>query len=149
MRPTLASMTHTILDHHRRMRQSLVSLESIVPRSGGVQAPRGVAVACVVALRHELAWHFASEEEGGLFEQIASNAPETGLACQRLRAQHDMILSELDRLRDGVPPAGSSPADWEDWAAAVRGVVVLVKEHERREDELLLSALETKGGAPD
>ncbi len=123
MRPTLASMTHSILDHHRRMHEAIVSLESIVDPGDEIGVRRGVAAACVVALRHELAGHFASEEEDGLFEQIERNAPETAQACLRLRAQHSAILQELDRLRDRLPPAEARAAEREAWASSVRALL--------------------------
>jgi hypothetical protein len=149
MRPTLASMTHSILDHHRRMHEAIIALESTVRTANRVAAPRGVLAACVVALRHELAHHFAAEEEGGLFEQIERSAPETAAACARLRVQHAAILAELDGLRDGLPPAGSPTAEGETWYAAARAVLLEVKAHERREDELLLAALERTGSVSD
>jgi iron-sulfur cluster repair protein YtfE (RIC family) len=149
MRPTVASMTHSILDHHRRMNESIVALESTVRTTDRVEAPRGVVTACVVALRHELARHFASEEDAGLFDQIERNAPETAEACVRLQAQHAAILAELDHLRDSLPPTGTPPREAESWAAAVRALVAEVRAHERREDELLLAALDRSDGAPD
>lgn len=149
MRPTLASMTHSILDHHRRMHEAIVSLESTVGPGNEIGVSRGVAAACVVALRHELAGHFASEEEDGLFEQIERNAPETAQTCLRLRAQHSAILQELDRLRDSLPTAGATTGERESWASSVRALLAEVESHERREDELLLAALDRSGGAPD
>ncbi len=85
MRPTVASMTHSILDHHRRMHEAIVALESTVGTTRRPEVPRGVVAACVVALRHELARHFASEEDAGLFDQIERSAPETAQAGARER----------------------------------------------------------------
>jgi iron-sulfur cluster repair protein YtfE (RIC family) len=149
MRPTVASMTHSILDHHRRMHEAIVALESTVRTTKRVEVPRGVVAACVVALRHELARHFASEEDAGLFDQIERNAPETAEACVRLQAQHAAILAELDRLRDSLPPTGTPPSEAESWAAAVRALLAEVKAHELGENALLLAALDRSGGAPD
>jgi hypothetical protein len=149
MRPHLASLTHSILDDHRHMHDAVVALESIVSTASDVARRRGVVAALVVGLRHELARHFGAEEEGGLFEQIETDAPEAAAACARLRAQHAAILDELDRLRDSLPEARAPRADAEDWAASARGLLALVRDHERREDELLLDTLERTGGAPD
>jgi Hemerythrin HHE cation binding domain len=149
MRSHLASLTHSVLDDHRHMHDAIGALESTVRTASGVACRRGVVAALVVGLRHELARHFAAEEEGGLFEHIEMDAPEAAAACARLRAQHATILGELDRLRDSLPEARAPRADAEDWAASARGLLALVREHERREDELLLAALEGTGGAPD
>jgi iron-sulfur cluster repair protein YtfE (RIC family) len=149
MRPTLASMAHSILDHHRRMHEAIVALESTVDTADEIATPRGVAAACVVVLRHELASHFASEEEGGLFEQIERNAPETAVTCERLRAQHAAILADLDRLRDTLPPSGEPIAKTGSWAEAVRALLAAVEDHEHREDDLLIAALDSSGAAPD
>jgi iron-sulfur cluster repair protein YtfE (RIC family) len=149
MRPTVASMTHSILDHHRRMHEAIVALESTVGTTRRPEVARGVVAACVVALRHELARHFASEEDAGLFDQIARNAPETAKACVRLQAQHAAILAELDHLRDVLPPTGAPAREAESWAAAVRALLAEIKGHELGENELLLAALDSTGGAPD
>jgi iron-sulfur cluster repair protein YtfE (RIC family) len=149
MRPCPASLTHSVLDDHRRMRDAIIALEAIVRTGSDVGRRRGVVAALVVAFGHELARHFVAEEEGGLFEQLEREAPETAAACARLRAQHVAILEELDRLRESLPPARAPRTDKESWTAAVRGLVALVREHERCEDELLLDTVERAVAATD
>ena len=150
MRPTLASMTHSVLEDHRRMNQSIAALESAIRTEATLAgAPRGELAALVAELRRRLGRHFAAEEQQGLFEQIGRSAPESADACTRLRKQHAAILAALDQGRDTLPPAHAARAALERWAASVRAVLAEVRAHEEHEDELLLAALEGGKGAPE
>lgn len=150
MDPNLASFTHSVLEDHRRMNESIAALESIVRTARTLAgAPRGRVAGLVTDLRRRIGRHFAAEEEGGLFEQIERNAPEAAESCARLRAQHAAILTALDRSLTELPPQRASSATLESWAASARAVLVEVKSHEELEDALLLAALEGGRGAPD
>ena len=150
MGSTLASLTHSVLEDHRRMNESIAALESIV-RTGRTLAgaPRGEVAALVTDLRRRLGRHFAAEEEGGLFQQIERSVPDAAASCARLRAQHAAILTALDRSRSALPPQPAASTALESWAASLRAVVAEVKDHEEREDALLLAALEGGRGASD
>jgi hypothetical protein len=150
MAPTLPSLTHSVLEDHRRMHKSIETLRSVV-RTGRTLAgaPRGEVAALVMDLRRRLGHHFAAEEEGGLFEQIERSTPGSAESCARLRAQHAAILNGLDRTRNALPAQPATSAALESWAASMRAVLAEVKDHEEREDALLLAGLEAVGGAPD
>jgi hemerythrin HHE cation binding domain-containing protein len=150
MGPTLASLTHSVLEDHRRMNESIAALESIVRTARTLAgAPRGRVAGLVTDLRRRIGRHFAAEEEGGLFEQIERSAPDAAEHCARLRAQHAAILTALDRSRTELPPQPAASAALESWAASLRAVLAEVKAHEEREDALLLTALDGGRGAPD
>ena len=150
MGPTLESLTHSVLEDHRRMNQTIVALESIVRTARTLaDAPRGRVAGLVADLRRRTSRHFAGEEEGGLFEQIEHSAPDAAASCARLRAQHAAILAALDRSRSELPQRPATSAALERWAASVRGVLAELKDHEEREDALLLAALDGGRGAPD
>jgi hypothetical protein len=145
----LASITHEILEDHRRLRRVLTALDAEIRRPEGIVEKRGVVAGRIVDLRHQLADHFAAEEKGGFFEGIQQAAPESADACVRLRRQHVAILAGLDRARDELPPASADAATIESWVASVQAVLAEVSSHEEREATLLFAALEGAGGAPD
>jgi hypothetical protein len=149
MRQALTSITHSVLDDHRRMRSAITALEALVRSGESVTSQRGVVLARVEDLRQQLERHFSAEEAGGLFEQIEQSAPDTSDACGRLRRQHATILTALRRSRDELPLASARHAKLSSWAASVRDVLAELKAHEEREDQLLLAALEGGRGAPD
>ena len=148
MAAELASMTHDVLEDHRRLQRSATALGAAVQSPAGLAARRGELAGRIVALRHQLADHFAAEERGGLFERIQQADPEKADACARLRKQHVAILSGFDRALDALPPAAASEAMLQTWAASVRTVLEEVGRHEEREAMLLYAALEGAGGSP-
>jgi hypothetical protein len=149
MTTRLASITHEILEDHRRLRRALTALDAAIRRPEGLAEKRGVVAGRVVELRHRLADHFAAEEKGGFFERIQQAVPESAAACAELRRQHVAILTGLDRARDELPPASAEVATIESWVASVQAVLAEVGSHEERETTLLFAALEGAGGAPE
>jgi hypothetical protein len=149
MAAKLASITHDILEDHRRLQRSVTDLGAAIQSTRGLSARRGELAGRIVALRHQLSEHFAAEERGGFFERIQQAAPESADACARLRQQHVAILSGLDRARDALPPSAASEATLESWTASLRAVLEQVSLHEEREAKLLYAAFEGAGGAPD
>jgi hypothetical protein len=149
MAATLASMTHDTLEDHCRLQRSATALGAAIQSPAGLAARRGELAGRIVALRHQLADHFADEERGGLFERIQQADPASADACARLRQQHVAILSGLDRALDALPPAAAGEATLERWTATIRVVLEQVSLHEEREAKLLYAALDGAGGAPD
>jgi hypothetical protein len=145
----LASITHDVLEDHRRLQRAVTALGTAIQGLEGYARKRGELAGRIVALRHQLADHFAAEEKGGFFERIQQAAPGSAETCARLRQQHVAILSGLDRARDALPPSAASPATLESWTGSIRAVLEQVGLHEEREAKLLYAALEGAGGAPD
>ena len=136
MAPELASMAHDVLEDHLRLRRSATALGTAIQSPTGLSTRRGELAGRIVALRHQLADHFAAEERGGLFERIQQADPGSADACARLRQQHVAILSGLDRALEALPPAAAGEATLQTWTASIRVVLEQVSLHEEREAKL-------------
>jgi len=52
----------------------------------------------MLKLRHKLSDHFRVEEAGGCLEQAVSRCPELSSEANRIEAEHDPLLAELDDI---------------------------------------------------
>jgi hypothetical protein len=84
-------------------------------------------------LERVLAVHFALEEEGGYMTDVVSEHPELTAEVFELRAQHDVLLDELDDLLAGWCDAASPCFDY----ARLSALLTLLEQHERRERILM------------
>jgi iron-sulfur cluster repair protein YtfE (RIC family) len=100
-------------------------------------------------LRPQLEAHFAHEEQGGLFEEIEEEMPESGSLCARLSGEHGALVAKVESL---CAESGQALPDDEALEALVGRCGLLLKElanHEALEDDLLFRALEGGIGAQD
>ncbi len=143
-----AATAATLLAEHRALRETLSGLERDLARPPAPELLGDwweVVSLRLRMLRAHLLAHFAQEEKGGLIEEIQRFAPEQQEACERLLREHGRLLDELDWLATQAT-LRVEPAAWSD---GLRGLLAGLARHERREDELLLRALDAMPGAPD
>lgn len=141
--PSVREAARTAVGEHVNLRRLLSGVLSAFGRTGphAGSGPDMVA-ARLDTLRGPLRAHFDEEERAGLFEQIEERAPEHASACDRLRREHQSLLSRLDLLRSASPVERRGPT----WSREVRTLVDELTGHELREADLLNRALD--GGAP-
>lgn len=87
-------------------------------------------------IRAHLKAHFRHEEQSGFFQQIAEREPDYAPQCDRLVAEHQTLLNELDRLCTRL---GTAEPEFENWGAANRAFEDLLRKlenHEKQEHSL-------------
>lgn len=103
-------------------------------------------------LRDQLAMHFALEESYGYFDDALDVAPHLSRRAERLRAQHYDLYAEVCRLSERaeqllyheVPESALH-----DMANEFRGFTGRFHDHELRENDLILEALDDDLGTGD
>ncbi|MBI3448903.1 MAG: hemerythrin domain-containing protein [Acidobacteria bacterium] len=100
-------------------------------------------------LRPGLAEHFGAEEESGLFEEIETQSPAMTPASRRLLAEHGALLRSIDDLVDTIPAVPPYDIPFHSLRARARAFTKELAEHESRENEILMRALDDDSGALD
>lgn len=99
-------------------------------------------------LQASLCRHFHFEEQGGYMSQILDDAPHLHHAAQALLAEHARISTNLDSLIASVaclsPECPVTPL-----RGQLRQWVLLVRDHESRENRLTQTACNQDIGADD
>jgi iron-sulfur cluster repair protein YtfE (RIC family) len=130
------------LAEHRALR---ALLDEIKRASADTPAAADEVKPRLDTLRERLAAHFEGEEEGGLFEQIMEEAPEQAHECQKLCDEHASLLKRVDELRAAEAATRAEPA----WGQGVRALLDDLAQHEARENEILIRALDGSVEAQD
>jgi hypothetical protein len=100
-------------------------------------------------LRTTLAAHFEHEESSGMFESIEEEFPAASRECRDLLAEHDVILADLEKIREdgrGMLERQESPRGFND---RVLELIQVLRDHEARENDLLYLSIDGGPQAQD
>ena len=99
------------------------------------------------SLRLRLNQHFYLEEAFGYFEEELSDQPWLGGAVQRLRDEHESLSGKMDHI---VCQSLARPrADVHQLRADFADFLVCLRQHEQRENELIMTAFNDEVGVCD
>jgi hypothetical protein len=130
-------------EEHHDLRSSLAELEAMIePKSEAAVEPLAGRLAAFLG---ELEEHFAFEENGQLFAEIASQRPSFDREVSRLFRQHGEIQALFASARD----LASSGKPVSEVAPTLRKAVKMLMGHERAEMDLLQEAELTDLGGGD
>lgn len=95
-----------------------------------------------------LATHFLAEESpGGFFDVVRGRAARHAAAVERLQREHGSFLGDIDRLADAARACLAGPVA--ELLQEARALAGRQREHEDRENALLIDAMYTDGGQGD
>jgi hypothetical protein len=147
-----AAFLQEIKDDHHELRQLMHHTSAMLNRPGWMRIEFDRLVELLGKLRDQLAMHFSLEEAYGYFEDALDAAPHLAGQAERLRSQHYDLYSELCRLseraeqllyhetpQDQVPKLA---ADFQQFSGRFA-------QHELRESDLIVAALNEELGAGD
>jgi hypothetical protein len=140
---TFPALTRQTLEEHQQIHFYLDQLErslrGLALDPVAVETLRRLA-AQIDGLRERLVEHFGVEESGGLFRALSDLMPETRDEIRVLSEQHVRALEalEMSRIRAHYGEPGEAGVLRADLESFVR----ILREHERREESLLIRALE-------
>jgi len=89
-------------------------------------------------LQEEIAQHFADEERVGFVPKALKRAPQLSERASRIISQHDLLRLGLAHAIDTL---GLEHSSWEDVRRDFESFTVALREHERRENELINEAM--------
>jgi hemerythrin-like domain-containing protein len=133
-----------VLEEHRALQSLIADIDAILLITTPSRIPSSLFPR-LADLEVALEAHFAHEEDGGLFEQLVEEAPETAVAAAALLREHRRLRARTAALRTRALVAGGGPA----LATSVRRLLRDLVRHESRENELLLAVLDTASAALD
>lgn len=141
-----------IKEDNRRLRELFCELEILCARDRWTAARRRKLAALLEQLSHQLAMHFTLEEGLGYFDDPIAAAPRLCRAAEVLRAEHEELLAIARLLAEESSQLGAvhSPSQRaHEIAEQFRVFHDRVRDHEARENELILEALDDDLGVGD
>jgi hemerythrin-like domain-containing protein len=94
--------------------------------------------------------HFALEEDGGFMTPVLEVRPTKAPIVETLKAEHRLLLEELDKLAQTMCKTAPSDCDaCEKLCESFKQLVKSLKKHEQTEDRLLQSAFAEDIGTKD
>jgi iron-sulfur cluster repair protein YtfE (RIC family) len=142
----------SLLKEHREIRHTLGRIDAMLAHPPEKEArPDWLQdlTSRLRTLRPELEEHFASEQEGGLFEEIEREMPGMAETSRRLLHEHQEILERLDDLLDTASVMPPFDVPFQSFVSRARAFSEGLAAHESRENEILMQALEGGPGALD
>jgi len=139
----------SLIREHRELRHTLNRLDAMLSHPpGGEGRPIWLRDLShrLSELRPGLQEHFAEEKESGLFEEIESAAPGLAETSSRLMQEHDTIIRTLDDLVDAIAVLPPFDIPFQSLLSRMKRFSRDLADHESRENEVLLQALD---GGPD
>ncbi|MCP4195323.1 MAG: hypothetical protein GY768_32385 [Planctomycetaceae bacterium] len=92
---------------------------------------------------------FQEEVDNDLFNSLTAMAPRLQHAIDLLRQEHEQLSQQLLTLCAGPPSEPLSTKDWEALKQTFQKFSVLYKDHETREQDLILEAYDDDLGRGD
>jgi iron-sulfur cluster repair protein YtfE (RIC family) len=133
-----ALLEHIQQVHHQlnvavtKVRRRLAELQSV-----GLPLPADV-IEQLHGLRAELGAHFAEEEEGGCFDELAARSATASQQIRQMEAEHRELLPMIDRLiAAGCLPAGKV----QEFSQRFEELADRLRAHEMAESRLFQYAL--------
>lgn len=152
MPETRISQAERVLEEHRMLHGHLDGLEAALSATPTLEAAASFLAPLASRLQDLLPLlkaHFASEEEGGLFEEIEEAWPQAARVCARLRDEHGTLLARFERLRAETEAAPSGEGALQALVAHARSLLKDLAHHEEAENELLFRSLDDAVAAQD
>jgi hemerythrin-like domain-containing protein len=119
--------------------QHLRDRVAVLPRAGLKQWITETAAELAEFQAH-LTKHFDLEETGGYLEAVTHQSPALSPEVDRLRHEHDEIGRILESIhRELVTTTEHNPILIEDCCCRVQNLLRYIKEHEEREDLMIVS----------
>jgi len=143
---TFPTLTKRIVDEHEQIHFYLDRLEKSLEALGShveIETLRRLA-AEIEGLIERLQEHFASEDEGGLFQAVLDLLPESRSDVGRLSRDHESVLETLQMAR--VRAQHGLPSEAPVLRESLQAFLTLLRDHERREESLFARALEREAG---
>ncbi len=140
-----AAFLQEIKDDHHELRQLMHHTAAIFNRPTWMRIEYDRLVDLFSKLRDQLAMHFSLEEAFGYFEDAISSAPHLAKRAEQLRSQHLELYAALCRLVERAEQLlyHEAPAiAFSRLAEGYQEFASSLHEHERRENELILQALD-------
>jgi hemerythrin-like domain-containing protein len=129
--------------------QQLRDQVAVVPR-GGLKHWAAAIGPQLERFQDHLRRHFELEDEGGYLAAVTDRAPGLARETDRLRHEHD----EMDRLLSSIHQELGTVGDLdrivvEDCCCRVQNLLRYLKDHEEREDVMVISAFTNDLGTKD
>jgi hypothetical protein len=131
---------------HERLRELLRVSHLAIE---GHAAPPQEVVRRLCELRAALESHFQSEESGGYFDGIVTQAPQLSRQAQRLTHEHADLLKHVDELVEMADENSRLPTCDSNLATRFRHFSRLLMHHESEENGMLQTAYHDDLGTKD
>ena len=141
-----------IKEDHHELRQLMHHAAAMLNRPGWMRVEYGRLFDLFDKLRDQLAMHFALEEAYGYFEDSIREAPRLSRRAEQLRSEHVPLFADLCDLTESAEQLLYHEAAAEALAAMAcdfSRFLAHFHEHELRECDLILEALNEELGAGD
>jgi hypothetical protein len=142
----------SIRSEHGSIRKTLGQIERTVadyPGPGAEPAWLGGIRERLDELHTLLRDHFRYEERSGMFDDIRDHLPATSDECRSLLGDHDRLLRRLEEIRGDAARRSETGASAGGLGERVLEWIRDLSDHENRENELLLDAIEGGPQAQD
>ncbi len=132
-----------------QLAQKLGDRAAAVPRACLTAWVRETAVQLDEFNRH-LRKHFELEQEGGYLEAVTERSPGLQPEVERLQHEHDEIGRILNSIHHDLTTAGDQDRIViDDCCCRIRNLLRYIRDHEEREDLMVLSAFNSDLGTKD
>src|SRR5262245_57946132 len=147
-----AAFLQEIKEDHHELRQLMHHTAAMLQRPAWMPAERDRLVEMLSKLRDQLAMHFSLEEAYGYFEDAIDTAPHLCDRAECLRNQHAELYRQLASLADRAEQLlyhEAASGILIQMADDYRSFTARFTEHEARESELILEAVNSDIGTGD
>jgi hypothetical protein len=141
---TLASIAEALEHAHIRLQADLRKLEDEAARTSTAMLPQ--LRSHLQATRVHIANHFQFEEQGGYMDSLRKREPRLERTIAGLAEEHEEMMQSLDTLIDSSRRPNSQ---LNVIRGRVREWIEQVRNHERRENDLVQDAFDFDVGAAD
>jgi hypothetical protein len=141
-----------IKEDHHELRQLMHHAAAMLNRPRWMRVEYDRLFELFEKLRDQLAMHFALEEAYGYFEDSIREAPRLSRRAEELRSEHAQLFTNLCRLTESAEQLRYHEAAVEALATLscdFSRFVTRFHDHELRESDLILEALNEELGAGD
>ena len=131
---------------HARMPDLLNELHRII--NDRAEAPKTIAAA-IGSFMDYLRDHFEHEDNGGFFDELATQAPRLLDRARDVSGEHAGLLVTMKAFRDSATTGDATEAWWDKMDQEFQRVMKELMHHEQRERELLQDAFVDDIGTAD
>jgi hypothetical protein len=142
----------SLIREHKELRHTLNRIDSMLAHPPTAEARPtwlGNLSDRLRDLRPGLESHFAGEQASGLFNDIEDGLPSMTRESRRLLLEHQTFIEKLDEIVDAIAVLPPFDVPFQSVLTRARTLVRALGDHESRENEILLQALEGGPGALD
>jgi len=153
MSPTVVRHSKQIVEEHKRLRESLSRIQSMVVKPPEASRRSGWLkdlAAELTDLEPRLKAHFEAEEKSGFFDDITESWPGTSDICRRMMGEHESLLKAVSDVCGTA--AGPATLDETSFRSLLERAGLLIRDvsrHEERENDLMFRTLEGGPAAQD